>query len=198
MVSNSVRYVDGVLVSKEVLLKKFQCDIAKCHGGCCYVDDPDCLGAPLTQAEATAIRKHKVLIAQQLWGFREHRRIVLTKPLYTHKRTLPFRVRVNAARCVLCDTDGCVLRNSKEVYPEIPNQPISCALYPLSEGWDADRQLPILYIEHYFDKKLCHWGYKLGAKNNVYLIDFCKDAIIRRYGEEFYKHLKEAQDELFH
>ena len=189
-------FIDGVFVSAEILTARFQCDIAKCKGACCYADDPTCEGAPLTQEEATLIRKRREFIAKHIWSSPKRRSMAITRPVYAYKGRKPFRVRLDGSRCIFCDNDGCVLSAAHRTHPEVPAQPISCALYPISEEWDYNERKPYLYLEHYFDERFCKDGYTLGEKNGTYLIDFCKDALIRRFGEDFYKHLKEAQHEL--
>lgn len=184
--------IHGIYVPTYILGIKFKCDIAKCYGGCCYSDDKEVVGPPLSQAEATAIRHTKAYLARYVDNPKQ-RSIAVTHPIYTDGKRLPFRLRLLDSRCIYCNTNGCALKVAHFHNPVLPDQPISCELYPICEGWDPEDKKPFIFIEHYFDDILCKYGYELGKKEGVYLIDFLRSPLVRRFGWEFYDALKQAQ-----
>lgn len=178
--------VDGVYVSGEVLITKFACDIPSCKGYCCYAPDDSVVGPPLTQAEATYIRKHKVEIAKAIpvdtWKDASRRRgLAISRPVCTYRKIMPFRLRLMGHSCIYCNADGCLLKR----FPV--GEPISCSLYPLDEDNGC------LSVNHYFDSRACYAGYAKGERENVYLIDFLREPIVRRFGEKFFQHLMVLQ-----
>ena len=178
--------VDGVYVSGEVLITKFACDINSCKGYCCYAPDDSVVGPPLTQAEATYIRTHKEEIAKSIpvdgWMGSSHRRgLAVSRPVCTHKKRMPFRLRLHDYTCIYCNADGCLLKR----FPI--DEPISCSLYPLDEDNGC------LSVNHYYDVKACYAGYTRGEREGIFLIDFLREPLIRRFGEKFFLHLKNLQ-----
>lgn len=94
----------------------------------------------------------------------------------THRKFGEIFINCVDGRCVFND-GGCKL---SEV-------PIDCRLYPLVVTFEKKHKH--LRVGHYYDR-LCNCGYEKGKKNNILLIDFCKEGLLRRFGEFFYKRLK--------
>ena len=71
-------------------------------------------------------------------------------------------------------------------------KPISCHLFPIrikeAEGYDLVNYEP--------RKKLCAPACKLGDKLKVPVYVFLKDAIVRKYGMEFYETLSAVADKM--
>ena len=61
-------------------------------------------------------------------------------------------------------------------------KPISCHLYPIKPKKTNTHEL----LNYEPREKLCHPGCVLGEKLKVPVYQFLKDALIRKYGEEFY------------
>lgn len=161
--------INGIQVDKEILKAKFACDYDFCAGACCY-DSTFCVaGAPLTSDEAH-------LISSEVQKMNVPRNV--KESPYLIAGDIFYTAMDKKSRCVFCDEEGCMLKKT------IVGIPSSCHLYPLvfAKG--------VLYIDNYYRAKWCKMGYKKGKKDNVLLIDFMKDAIIKTFGEAFYNALK--------
>lgn len=190
--------IDDVVVDREIFTVKFVCDIDKCHGICCYAPDDIVVGPTLTNKEARIIRKHKDYIADKIplenWNDAIKRKsLAKAKPISLWQRRHPYRVRLSGYTCIYCSSKGCVL---KELCSEGIDEPISCFLYPIMEGTDATGTIPFIYVEHYYDSLYCKDGYERGEKEGVYLLDFLREPLIRRFNEDFFNHLKQMQKDV--
>lgn len=181
--------IDNVLISEDVVEAQFVCDLSKCKGGCC--EDGDA-GAPLTGEELDEIRnayeKVKSLIPKE--GLQEIERT----GLYRYDKEFGWVTpTVNGGICAygFRDEKGIIKCSFEEAYNRgtIPwKKPISCHLYPIKvkeskyEGYDMMNYEP--------RESLCSPGCALGKKLKVPVFRFLKEAIIRKYGLEFYEGLE--------
>jgi hypothetical protein len=181
--------IDNVLISEDVVEAQFVCDLSKCKGGCC--EDGDA-GAPLTGEELDEIRnayeKVKSLIPKE--GLQEIERT----GLYRYDKEFGWVTpTVTGGICAygFRDEKGIIKCSFEEAYNRgtIPwKKPISCHLYPIKvkeskyEGYDMMNYEP--------RESLCSPGCALGKKLKVPVFRFLKEAIIRKYGLEFYEGLE--------
>jgi len=181
--------IDSVLISEDVVEAQFVCDLSKCKGGCC--EDGDA-GAPLTGEELDEIRnayeKVKDLIPKE--GLQEIERT----GLYRYDKEFGWVTpTVNGGICAygFRDEKGIIKCSFEEAYNRgtIPwKKPISCHLYPIKvkkskyEGYDMMNYEP--------RESLCSPGCAQGKKLKVPVFRFLKEAIIRKYGLEFYEGLE--------
>lgn len=96
-------------------------------------------------------------------------------------------------RCCLQLSCGCALRVAQRMGAISYGNPIACDLYPLVVTQVGRVHLR---VGHYYDEfHLCDSAYERGEREGTYLIDFCKEAIIRQFGETFFNKLqKRAHD----
>ncbi len=178
--------IDNVLLSDDVIEAHFVCDLDRCLGGCCV--DGDC-GAPLTEAEAAVMPEIYADIKPMLPE--HHIRAVEAQGIVVwddeHGHVTP---TVHGGICTYAITDdkGIVKCAIERAYAEgktTHQKPISCHLFPLritvSEGFEAVNYEP--------RKKLCRPACKLGAKLKIPVYQFLKDALVRKYGLDFYEAL---------
>jgi len=183
-------YIDNVLVSEEIMTKKFVCNLNSCKGACCWEGD---FGAPVSEDEATTIKQFNHLISQRL---DDAGKTLLSKSegftFYDEAEKLGTALHEDG-RCVYMSTNKlgiaqCAVEQAfKE--GEIPvNKPISCHLYPIRvttnenlgfEAWNYD------------EWDICQAACSLGEELKVPVYQFLKEAIIRYKGEEFYEGLHE-------
>lgn len=178
--------IGNVLVSDEVVEEQFVCDLDKCKGGCCV--DGDC-GAPLTEEETLLVAKHYPAIKDML----ADRYVEEVEKVGTHVIDDEFGYvtpTVNGGICVYAYTDdlGIVKCAFEKAYYEGKidwHKPISCHLYPI-----RIKQLPDYEAVNYSPRKtLCKPACKLGRKLKIPVYKFVKNALIRKFGEEFYEAL---------
>lgn len=185
--------IDNVLLSDEVVEARFVCDLDKCKGGCCV--DGDC-GAPLTQEETLIIAADYNKIKPYLDAayLPEIERQGTHTTDNEHGLVTP---TVNGGICVYGYTDEtgivkCGIEKAWKAGATDFRKPISCHLYPIRiayrEGYDAVNYEP--------RQTLCRPACKLGNKLKVPVYKFLKEALVRKYGEEFYETLDAVAEKM--
>jgi hypothetical protein len=182
--------IDNILISDEVVEKQFVCDLAKCKGGCCEEGDA---GAPLDEEElnmvTTLYEKVKPYLSEASVAEIEkkgkyvyHKEFGWVTPtLGNDKEICVYGVRDNKG-IIKCAFE-------QAYYDGVTNwkKPISCHLYPVitKKGKHGDYEK----VNYEPRQKLCNPACALGKKLQVPTYEFLREALIRKYGEEFYKAL---------
>jgi hypothetical protein len=185
--------IDNVLLSDEVVEEQFVCDLSKCKGGCCV--DGDC-GAPLTEEESKTIAK----IYPKIKSYLTPEYIPEIERQGTHTMDDQYGYvtpTVNGGICVYGYTDelGTVKCGIEKAWKDGKikfRKPISCHLFPIRitqyPGYEAVNYEP--------RPTLCKPACKQGKQLKVPVYVFLKDALIRKYGEEFYGTLEAVADKM--
>src|ERR1017187_4800556 len=176
--------IDNVLLSDEIIEEQFVCDLDKCKGGCCV--DGDC-GAPLTEEETKIIADIYPAIRSYLTP--EYIPEIEQQGTHTIDNQYGYVTpTVNGGICVYGITDelGIVKCGIEKAWKEGKTdfrKPISCHLFPIriidKPGYEALNYEP--------RETLCRPACKLGQHLKVPVYVFLKDALIRKYGDEFYR-----------
>jgi uncharacterized protein DUF3109 len=185
--------IDNVLLSDEIVEEQFVCDLNACKGGCCV--DGDC-GAPLTKDETKIIKqiypKIKSYLAPEYIAEIEKQGTHTTDSQYGYVTPT-----VNGGICVYGITDelGIVKCGIEKAWKEGKTEfrkPISCHLFPIriteSDGYELANYEP--------RETLCKPACKLGRQLKVPVYVFLKDAIVRKYGDEFYGALEAVAEKM--
>jgi len=186
--------IDNKLVSDEIIEEQFVCDLTKCKGGCC--EDGDA-GAPLEVQELDELINHYEAIKPYLTkeGIRE----IEKQGKYVYDVEFGWVTpTINGQICAYGHKDekGIIKCGIEEAYNDGKlgwKKPISCHLFPIrtkKSRQDAD----IEYVNYEPREDLCKAACKLGKQLKVPVYIFLKEAITRKYGEEFYKALAAAAD----
>lgn len=177
--------IDHVLLSDEVIEEHFVCDLDKCKGGCCV--EGDC-GAPLTEEETVQLKeiypKIKHLLSPTAIAEVDRQgtnvwddEFGYVTPVIESENgicTYAYRDEMGIVKCAIEKAwkDG-IIEHQK---------PISCHLYPIrvteNEGFEAVNYEP--------RPSLCRPACKLGNKLKVPVYKFLQNALLRKYGQEFY------------
>jgi len=181
--------VDNVVVSSEIFKEKFHCNLSKCKGACCWEGD---YGAPLNEDEEKVLdelqsKLKATLSAASLSVIEEQGTSITT--IYTDKKVTPL---LEDGSCVYLvkDENGiaqCGIERLHEAGKSDFKKPISCHLYPIrateheTTGYDA---------LNYDEWDICKAACSLGEEMNLPVFRFVKDALIRKYGPEFYEQLE--------
>lgn len=182
--------IGKTLVSDELLEEHFVCDLSKCKGACCVEGDS---GAPLEEDEMQEIDAYFPVIREMLpaealnsidqFGlYLKDRDGDLVTPLVNGYRECVYTLFENGiAKCAF-----------EKAYFEgkIPwRKPVSCHLYPvrISKMKDYD-------AVNYDRWSVCAPACSLGNSLKVPVYRFLKDALVRKYGEEWYTELSLAAD----
>ena len=189
--------IENVLVSDMIAEEQFVCDLTKCKGGCC--EDGDA-GAPLEVAELDELINHYDTIAEYM--NEEGRREVQRQGKYLYDREFGWVTpTVNGKICAYGYKDqlGIVKCSIEQAYNDGKldwKKPISCHLFPIRIKKSMDGKTD--YANYEPREDLCAAACKLGKKLKVPVYIFLKDAIIRKYGVEFYETLEATAEHLEH
>jgi len=186
-----VLQIGNAIVSLDVIEKKFICDFAKCKGACCIEGDS---GAPLDEDEKVILEEIYPDIKEYLneKGIAEIEKqgtsVIdsdgdLVTPIINDKECA-YTVFENGL--ALCGIEKAFL-DGKIKY----RKPISCSLYPIRiqkyEEFDA---------VNYNKWNICAPARDLGYKMGTPVYKFLKEPLIRKYGEDWYKELEYAAENL--
>ena len=181
--------IDNKLISDEVLEEQFVCDLTKCKGGCC--EDGDA-GAPLEKWEKKEEDKALVFVKPYMTtdGLYEVER----QGKYTYDTEFGWVTpTINGGICVYANKTklGVITCAFEQAYNDGKTgwkKPLSCHLFPIRIS--ISKQDPDLeYVNYEPREDLCSGGCSLGQQLKVPAYVFLKEAIIRKYGEEFYETL---------
>jgi hypothetical protein len=182
--------IDNILVSDDVVEKKFVCDLNRCKGGCCEEGDA---GAPLekeeldimielyekikpylTDAAITEIERKGKYVYSREFGW-------VTPTLGNDKEICVYGVR---------DDRGIIKCAFEQAYYDgviTWKKPVSCHLFPVitKKGRHGDYER----VNYEPREKLCNPACTLGKKLDIPVYEFLKEPLIRKFGQEFYNAL---------
>lgn len=182
--------IDNILISDEIIEEQFVCDLSKCKGACC--EDGDA-GAPLEKQELDHLVEYYEIIKPYLTeeGINAIERI----GKYEYDREFGWVTpTINGGICAygIRDKKGVIMCGIEQAFNDGKiswKKPLSCHLFPIRisrSKLDPDME----YVNYEPREDLCSAACSLGKKLKVPVYLFLKDAIIRKYGEEFYATLK--------
>jgi len=186
--------IDNVLVSDDVVEAKFVCDLHKCKGGCC--EDGDA-GAPLSKEEMKIINENFEIVKEYLTpeGLAE----INKTGKYTYDVEFGWVTpTINNAICAygFRDKQGIIKCAFEAAYYDGKlewKKPISCHLYPITT-----KQAKEFTMVNYEPREvLCKPACALGKKVKLPVYQFLKEALIRKFGADFYDTLHQVALEHF-
>lgn len=180
--------IGNVLISNEVVEEQFVCDLGKCKGGCCVDGDA---GAPLDNKELKELNE---VYDEVLPYLSVASRIELERQgKYVYDKEFGWVTpTVNSSICAYGITDhrGIVKCGIEEAYNDGKitwKKPVSCHLYPIRTKKSGNGKTE--YVNYEPREDLCKPGCSLGEKLKIPAYVFLKDALIRKFGVEFYEAL---------
>lgn len=179
--------VDHVVLSDDIAEKAFVCDLQKCKGACCVEGDS---GAPLEEDELAILEEIYDDVAPFLTE--EGREAIKKQGFYVKDSDGDFTTPTLGGReCAysVYDRSGvlqCGIELAWKAGKSTFKKPISCHLYPIrADKYDHYEAL------NYHRWHICSAACSLGDKLQVKVYQFLKEALIRKYGEEWYAKLEE-------
>jgi Protein of unknown function (DUF3109) len=186
--------IDNILIGDEVVESQFVCDLTKCKGGCC--EDGDA-GAPVTAAETAIINEVYEIVKPYLTKegiesiekkgyFENHASFGWVTPTIEGKMcAYGFRDETGIIKCAFEQAfyDGKIKWK----------KPISCHLYPIKIKTTSEHEL----VNYEPREKLCNAACQLGEKLKIPTYVFLKEALIRKYGEDFYAVLEQIAQQYY-
>ena len=181
--------IDNILVSDLLVEEQFVCDLVKCKGGCC--EDGDA-GAPLEEAEMRHLNDIYKDVKPYLTpeGIRE----LEGNGLYNYDREFGWVTpTIGGKMCAygFRDANGVIKCGIEQAYyagKTTWKKPISCHLYPVKIDHSKEYEL----VNYEPRETMCKPACNLGKKLKVPAYVFLKEALIRKYGENFYGALERA------
>jgi len=177
--------VDDKYVSDDLYLVSFCCHLDRCKGACCVKGDA---GAPLEEEEISIMEDEleKVKPYMSLRGIE----VVDDLGVFDYDMHGNFVTPlVNDGECAFASFENgiayCAIEKAYFEGVTKFRKPVSCHLYPVRitryETFEA---------VNYEKWTVCKPALKLGRKVELPLYVFLKDALIRKYGESWYKELE--------
>ena len=172
------------IVSFDLFEKKFCCDLAICKGICCVEGDS---GAPMEESEVDEIKNNysaikKYMTPQGISAVKKegYGNIDFEGDLVTplvKKKECAYAINENG-NC------WCAIEKAWMNKESTFRKPISCHLYPIRiKKYDG------FELVNYHKWKICSCARIKGSKENIPVYVFTKDALIRKYGKEWYDEL---------
>ena len=176
------------IISEDIIEKQFMCNLSACKGECCIDGDA---GAPLEESELQILEdifpKVKPFLRKEGIKSIEEQGIYTTNEDGEHETPL-----INGADCayVIFDENEVAMCAIEEAYNqgEISfKKPVSCHLYPIRV-----RDYNEFSAINYHEWEICGDACALGRELKVPVYKFAKPALIRKFGENWYKELEEV------
>lgn len=184
--------IGKTIVSEELIEKEFVCNLSACKGACCIEGDA---GAPVEEDEAVIMEEiyEKVkpfLRPEGIQAIEEQGTTVIGEwgeietPLVNGRECAYVTFKENGiASCGIEDAYNAGVIDFKK--------PISCHLYPVRV-----KEYSSFSAVNYHQWDICDAACELGKSLEVPVYKFLKEALIRKFGEDWYKELEEAAKNL--
>lgn len=182
--------IENTLVSDDVISKEFICNISKCKGECCVSGEA---GAPLEKNEVSFLQKNyskiKPFLSQKGIKAIENQGVYvkgidgdLETPLVEGKECA-YTVFSNSG------VASCGIEKAHQQGVVDFQKPISCHLYPI-----RIQKYEKMTAVNYHSWSICSDACSLGESLKIPVFVFVKEALIRKFGEQWYleltKHVK--------
>lgn len=179
--------VGEVYVQSEIFTTYFSCDYEKCQGACCWanMDGVELDGGVVSQQEASEIRRNKIVLSE--YCDKQHKALAITKPVYVSGNRHCVTLAKNG-ECIYMSREKkmCALKQAHADGKLSFGIPIMCQMYPI---WTTIRDgKRFLYLEDTFND-FCKPAFEKGMREHVRVYRFCEEAIVRMFGEKFYRDL---------
>lgn len=177
--------IGKTLVSEAIIDQEFVCNLSACKGACCVEGEA---GAPLTTDEALWLKEHQSLLEPYLpaSGIEALQKQGAYLQLETGEYETPL---VDGRECVYThfEPDGsahCGIERAYKAGVVDFQKPISCHLYPVRV-----QEYSEFSAVNYHRWPICSDACTLGAQLKVPVYQFVKDALIRKFGKDWYQEL---------
>lgn len=178
------------IVSEEIIKKDFVCNLSACKGACCVDGDA---GAPLDLEETKILEeiypKVKPFLRKEGIAAIEAQGTFTTNDFGEHETPL-----INGADCayVFFDKKKTALCGIEEAYNQGVidwKKPVSCHLYPVRV-----KDYTEFSAVNYHKWEICDDACTLGKELQVPVYKFVKQALVRKFGEDWYMELEKVAE----
>ncbi len=178
------------IVSEDIIQKDFVCNLSACKGACCVDGEA---GAPLELEETKILvdiyPKVKPFLRKEGIAAIEQQGTFTTNDFGEHETPL-----IDGADCayVFFDKKGTALCAIEEAYNQGVidwKKPVSCHLYPIRV-----KDYTEFSAVNYHKWEICDDACTLGKELQVPVYKFVKQALIRKFGEDWYIELEKVAE----
>jgi hypothetical protein len=182
--------IGKTIVSEDIIQKDFVCNISACKGACCVDGDA---GAPLDIAETEILKE----IYPRIKPFLSPEGIEVIARQGTSITSEDGDLEtplVNGGNCayVTFDKKGialCGIEQANTAGVISWKKPVSCELYPVRVQDYSE-----FSAVNYHHWHICDDACSLGRELQVPIYKFVKDALIRKFGEDWYMELEKVAE----
>lgn len=183
--------IQDKIISDELVEAQFLCNLDACKGACCWEGDA---GAPLEEEELAILEEiypkvspylspaGRAAIAQQGHYLIDEEDGEYRTPL------------IDNAPCAYMTLDNsgkaqCGIEQAWQAGAIAFRKPISCHLYPIRISKNLSTNFEALNYDRW---DICTAACAKGKEHQLPVYRFAKDALIRKYGADFYEELDQA------
>ena len=187
--------IQEILVSEEIVEEQFLCDLNACKGACCWEGEA---GAPVEKAELEILDRiyedvKPFLLPEGIKAIEEQGKYIYDADWESYETTL-----VNNGPCAYMSYSElgiaqCGIERAWKAGVTDFRKPISCQLYPIRVSKNEIADFEAL---NYSRWDICSAACDAGKKAKLPVYKFLKDALVRKYGEDFYEELDAAAEYL--
>lgn len=183
--------IDNYIFSRDVLEKKFKCDLSLCHGNCCLEGDS---GAPLTTEEAAVLEEIYPLIKKYLRP--DGIGAIEKEAAYSIDKDGDFVTPlIDNRECAYTVYEGDILlcgieKAWKDGVIDF-QKPISCHLFPIRV-----KKFGEITGVNYQEVSACASARECGKMEGIAVYRFLREPIIRAFGQKIFDELCVAEQQL--
>lgn len=183
--------IDDTIYSFDILEKRFRCDLPACLGNCCRYGDS---GAPLSADEVHILEEiyEKVKPYLREEGINTIELKGKSVKDFENDNVTPL---INDEECAYAIIEGnifkCAIEKAFEDGKINFRKPLSCHLFPARIKYFSDFR-----AVNYQELAICKAARDTGDKEGIYVYEFLREPLIRAFGEDMYKELCIAANEL--
>lgn len=178
------------VIAFSLLQEKFVCDLEKCKGACCVHGDA---GAPLLQEEISVLSEIYPVIRPYMRSESINAVNIQGTHVFDEDDGEPVTPLLNDKECVYAVFEEGVARCAiEQAWSDGKisfRKPVSCHLYPIRV-----KEYDNFTAVNYDRWPICKPAIARGKKLNVPVFYFCRDSVIRRFGESFFRELEIAAE----
>lgn len=179
------------IISEDIIENDFVCNLSACHGACCIEGDA---GAPLEDDEVDILKtiypKIKPYLRPEGISAIEEQGTSIVTVFNEHETPL---VKGKECAYTLFDKSGKALCGIEQAYNDGKiewKKPISCHLYPIRLKTYSQ------FVAINYNKwDICDDACTLGTSLEVPVYKFVKEALIRKFGSDWYAELERTAKE---
>ncbi len=182
--------IDDILVSDELFSEHFTCNLDACKGACCWEGD---WGAPLEDSELQVLEESREKLRPYLTKAGNDVIDKVGSHSYYEEPKLHGTPLIEGAACAYLTFDDkgigqCGIEKAHKDGAVNFQKPISCHLYPVRHTVEKHVSFQALNFEEW---EICSPACTLGQTLKMPAYKFVKEALIRKFGLEFYQSLEQ-------